>query len=212
VVRRHGREGHRDGCAGHRRDRQLALARSRTAPDATFVVRADAAGPFDSHTGTIAVLNLLLAAVATRLRRMPPTASTGSSRHGRRASSTPFSVRRRPVTSARARTARPASRRATPPRRWCPRSTTSRRKQGLGVLRDGGSAADSRDRRPTRCSRSTMPNLCGMGGDLFALVVARATHPRRRSTRRSRRSRSRRPRACAPRVGTRCRSSSTSAQ
>ena len=37
--------------------------------DATFVVRADAAGPFDSHTGTIAVLNLLLAAVATRLRR-----------------------------------------------------------------------------------------------------------------------------------------------
>ncbi len=37
--------------------------------DATFVVRADAAGPFDSHTGTIAVLNLLLAAVANRLRR-----------------------------------------------------------------------------------------------------------------------------------------------
>ena len=37
--------------------------------DATFVVRADGAGPFDSHTGTIAVLNLLLAAVATRLRR-----------------------------------------------------------------------------------------------------------------------------------------------
>jgi DNA-binding MurR/RpiR family transcriptional regulator len=36
---------------------------------ATFVVRADGAGPFDSHTGTIAILNLLLAAIATRLRR-----------------------------------------------------------------------------------------------------------------------------------------------
>ncbi len=37
--------------------------------DATLVVRAEGSGPFDSHTGTIAVLNLLVAAVAARLRR-----------------------------------------------------------------------------------------------------------------------------------------------
>ena len=37
--------------------------------EATLVVRAEGSGPFDSHTGMIAVLNLLVTAVATRLRR-----------------------------------------------------------------------------------------------------------------------------------------------
>jgi DNA-binding MurR/RpiR family transcriptional regulator len=37
--------------------------------DATLVVRAEGSGPFDSHTGTIAVLNLLVSAIAARLRR-----------------------------------------------------------------------------------------------------------------------------------------------
>ncbi len=37
--------------------------------EATLVVRAEGSGPFDSHTGMIAVLNLLVTAVAARLRR-----------------------------------------------------------------------------------------------------------------------------------------------
>lgn len=37
--------------------------------DTTFVVSADGAGPFDSHVGTLAVLNALVTGVAARLRR-----------------------------------------------------------------------------------------------------------------------------------------------
>ncbi len=40
---------------------------------------------------------------------------------------------------------------------------------GLGVLRDGGSAADGAV-AANAVLTVTMPNLCGMGGDLFALV------------------------------------------
>jgi DNA-binding MurR/RpiR family transcriptional regulator len=62
------------GAAAAMGARVIAITDSALSPladraDAIFVVRADGAGPFDSHTGTIAVLNLLLAAVATRLRR-----------------------------------------------------------------------------------------------------------------------------------------------
>jgi DNA-binding MurR/RpiR family transcriptional regulator len=41
------------------------LARS---ADRSFVVEAAAAGPFDSHVGTLALLDLLVAEVATALR------------------------------------------------------------------------------------------------------------------------------------------------
>jgi len=51
----------------------IALTDSRLSPLAefavpSFVVRADAIGPFDSHVGTLAMANLLTAAVAARLR------------------------------------------------------------------------------------------------------------------------------------------------
>ncbi|MEY4340297.1 MAG: hypothetical protein RLZ14_2147, partial [Actinomycetota bacterium] len=35
----------------------------------TFTVRADSVGPFDSHVGTLALLNLIVAGVADRCRR-----------------------------------------------------------------------------------------------------------------------------------------------
>jgi DNA-binding MurR/RpiR family transcriptional regulator len=37
--------------------------------DVTFVVRAEGAGPFDSHVGTLALVNALAAGAAARLRR-----------------------------------------------------------------------------------------------------------------------------------------------
>jgi DNA-binding MurR/RpiR family transcriptional regulator len=47
-------------------DSPLSPLASRAA--ATFVVQADAVGPFDSHVGTLALADLLVAAVAERLR------------------------------------------------------------------------------------------------------------------------------------------------
>ncbi|HEX9260653.1 MAG TPA: MurR/RpiR family transcriptional regulator [Acidimicrobiales bacterium] len=59
--------------AARRGARIVALTDSRLSPLAevaapTFVVRAEAIGPFDSHVGTLALVNVLTAAVATRLR------------------------------------------------------------------------------------------------------------------------------------------------
>jgi DNA-binding MurR/RpiR family transcriptional regulator len=52
----------------------IALTDSRLSPLAgpaalTFVVAAEGAGPFDSHVGTLALINALVTGVATRLRR-----------------------------------------------------------------------------------------------------------------------------------------------
>jgi DNA-binding MurR/RpiR family transcriptional regulator len=41
--------------------------------DATFVISAASSGPFDSHVGTLAVFNLLVAAVAEQLREVATT-------------------------------------------------------------------------------------------------------------------------------------------
>jgi DNA-binding MurR/RpiR family transcriptional regulator len=54
--------------------RMVALTDSALSPladmaDATFWVSADSEGPFDSHVGTLALLNALVAGVADRLRR-----------------------------------------------------------------------------------------------------------------------------------------------
>ncbi len=43
-----------------------------TTADVTFVVRAGSIGPFDSHVGTLALLNLVALDVATELRRSAP--------------------------------------------------------------------------------------------------------------------------------------------
>jgi len=60
--------------AGRRGAKIVALCDSALSPLAdlawcTFVVRAQAAGPFDSHVGTLALTNALLAGAAARLRR-----------------------------------------------------------------------------------------------------------------------------------------------
>jgi DNA-binding MurR/RpiR family transcriptional regulator len=61
-------EARANGAADRVDHRQRAVAARPPADHSTFVVEAASAGPFDSHVGTLALLDLLVADVATALR------------------------------------------------------------------------------------------------------------------------------------------------
>ena len=154
-----------------------ALSPLATVAKASFAVSAVGAGPFDSHVGTLALVNALVTGVAARLR------TSATDRLDRVESAWQAARRARRLLYRRSAARATCVPTATPPNGMVCSRRPPRLGRGRGHARGPAARPPTRPSRPARCSPSRPSTCAAWAATCSRSCTTDARHRRPRSTR-----------------------------